>query len=544
MKELQKEYKVALIMLPILVLFYLLNCVTNLHSDDHFYKFICDGVNGWPTSESLGIESLSDIFRSQYNHYFTHSGRVVIHSIVQGFCGIWGKGLFNILNVAIFTLLTFLTVSLVDRSLVKNYKAWACVTISIVLLIPAHFSFYYSIAFAVNYLWGLTFCVSFIYIWRYYEFRRWVYTIPLFVLCFLFGWSQESFSLPIAGALCVYYLINYREILTQRCLLSFAFCCGALMLIIAPGNWSRAVAGGGFDLSEQLVNIVRFIFRNYLIILPLVIGIVITMWHFKLRRVWMVLKEYQLYSLIFLFSKLLTWIFPVGGRVLIGLYYLWLLLFAIIILRLVVVKSKSKYNVGFWGLYIVSLFMIAMTCYYSYIQKEYEDELIEEYINSDSGLVFLDAPYTPKFLSSSYYDPRSSRNRSGISLVYSRESKPAIFVDESVRDSINEMLSSTSSENEISGGLVVRKTDMLFTYIIKDSELIGDYLLITQSENEGDGSFKRSIVEKIQPSRYQNSHSVLHSSVISFVQYNGERIGIFELSDDDCMVLSITPLVK
>lgn len=77
----------------IIVLFfiYALNSFTPLYSDDWHYNFIYGTLND--------IDSLGDIIKSQYVHYFEVNGRFVPHFFVQLFDGLLGKGLFDITTV-------------------------------------------------------------------------------------------------------------------------------------------------------------------------------------------------------------------------------------------------------------------------------------------------------------------------------------------------------------------------------------------------------------------------------------------------------------
>ena len=57
------------------IIFYILNHFTPLYSDDWHYNFI------YGTFEN--INSLSDIIKSQYIHYFNVNGRFISHTIIQ-----------------------------------------------------------------------------------------------------------------------------------------------------------------------------------------------------------------------------------------------------------------------------------------------------------------------------------------------------------------------------------------------------------------------------------------------------------------------------
>lgn len=89
------------------IIFYILNHFTPLYSDDWHYNFI------YGTFEN--INSLSDIIKSQYIHYFKVNGRFIPHFIVQLFDGILGKELFNIFNTIAFIFFLLLSTHFVKE---------------------------------------------------------------------------------------------------------------------------------------------------------------------------------------------------------------------------------------------------------------------------------------------------------------------------------------------------------------------------------------------------------------------------------------------
>ena len=84
---------VALTLLATGVLFYFMNVYTPMSGDDFLYMYsFYDGMR---------IESIRDILVSQYAHYFSMNGRVIVHFLAQ-FFHLLGKPIFNGINVIAF----------------------------------------------------------------------------------------------------------------------------------------------------------------------------------------------------------------------------------------------------------------------------------------------------------------------------------------------------------------------------------------------------------------------------------------------------------
>ena len=84
---------------------FLLNRMTVYYADDFAYQYVF--TNGPMKTADNPVDSFKEIFESMKAHYFYTNGRVVTHSIVQFF--MWmGKPVFNILNSAVYVLLSVL----------------------------------------------------------------------------------------------------------------------------------------------------------------------------------------------------------------------------------------------------------------------------------------------------------------------------------------------------------------------------------------------------------------------------------------------------
>lgn len=83
----------------IAALLLLLNCLTPMVGDDYQYSFIFNRPER--------IESLADVFYSQYIHYFEWGGRSVAHFLLQFFL-LLGKPVFNVFNTGVTLLYLYL----------------------------------------------------------------------------------------------------------------------------------------------------------------------------------------------------------------------------------------------------------------------------------------------------------------------------------------------------------------------------------------------------------------------------------------------------
>ena len=232
------------------VAFYVLNLLSPEFHDDFVYKFMI--VNG-SVDYSRPINSLTDVFRSQWEHYFVANGRSLVHILVQVFTGLLGKQVFNVLNAIVFAIFVYL--------LQKNVRRYSqgigffAVTLSLllVLLLPLFKDTFLWLTGSVNYLWSGTAVLLFLSIYEsrghllVKDDRVVVWILPL---ALLMGWTHEGISLPLAVSLLVFNLYDFkRSRHTWGFWLSVAFLIGACITALAPGNLVRSSSAGGFALS-------------------------------------------------------------------------------------------------------------------------------------------------------------------------------------------------------------------------------------------------------------------------------------------------------
>lgn len=229
------------------IAFWVLNYLTPEYNDDYSYKFV------WGNEKP--IESIGDIFVSQYNHYFSMNGRSIVHFFVQLFTGILGKGVFNIINTIVF--LSF--VCIITRFYSKITPSNLLFIFSIIfLLYPIISETALWMTGSINYMWTSTFVCMFLYMIEKHKGEKLctkyiLWSIP----CFLIGWTHEGLTFPLAVSLFIYVIINYRTIYKQAIFpLIIGFIIGSLICSFAPGMANRASKSNYTEVSTLISRII------------------------------------------------------------------------------------------------------------------------------------------------------------------------------------------------------------------------------------------------------------------------------------------------
>lgn len=215
----------------IFIAFYALMVFTPLFSDDWNYCLI------FGTSQR--ISSLSDVFVSQYHHYFLNNGRLIPHFFVQSFDGLWGKSLFNIMNTFVFLLFIILLLR------VHNETRWRYLPIvlaCILLLFPGFNNAFLWMSGACNYLWVAVLLLVFCRLMERDTFKKRYYPL-LFLFGVMCGWTNEALIIGFAAGLFCYYLVHRKELTPHRVILFCGLILGALFLTLAPGSIHRFLEG-------------------------------------------------------------------------------------------------------------------------------------------------------------------------------------------------------------------------------------------------------------------------------------------------------------
>ncbi len=218
-----------------------LNIKTPLIGDDFVYSFI------YQTNQRL--TSISDVFYSQYLHYYKWGGRSVVHFIAQSLLLTNNSLTIDIIN----------SLGFIGFILVLHYHIIGKLKGEIsILIISFTFTWFFQPVFAEtilwvtgssNYLWGTLIILLFLLPYRLYKskeesmLRSTVFSILMFIGGIIGGWTNENTAAAmIVMVLCVilYCKLNKQKIPVWMYTGLIGAIIGYVTMIIAPGNFARA----------------------------------------------------------------------------------------------------------------------------------------------------------------------------------------------------------------------------------------------------------------------------------------------------------------
>lgn len=238
---------IALLLCCIAAIFFFKSYYREDVSDDKLYQYVLgDNTLGKNAVNGQKVQCISDAVRSQYHQYFHHSGRVIVHTIVQMFSGVWGLGAFAVFNailaIVAIALLVRLTQTADNR---RSVIIWVLMAVALLYLFPRPDYLFYGIAYSMNYLFPIvTSTILFLLLRKLQAGRLSKLSIILFTIyAFFAGWTQEAFTVPISGGLFFWLIINRKKI-NFSIIPIIAFWLGTAMLVLAPGNFARLEEDG------------------------------------------------------------------------------------------------------------------------------------------------------------------------------------------------------------------------------------------------------------------------------------------------------------
>jgi|GEM_PF-4743018 len=264
----------------ILSFFFVLNRNTALSADDYKYHFIFnDSIENELTSKR--VQNISDVVKSQYNHYFVHSGRVFVHFIVQCFFITENKIWFDVANTLVFGLFIFLLYELTKPEKNKNvFFSYLLIVVSVWWLLPSPAYCLLWISGSLNYLWSAVFLLIFLL----FLFQKWelpasnVNSVLYFLSAFFAASTHELVGIPVSLALITSILLNYLTLRGKNAFLIVGFLLGALFECASPGNLIRFTqdSTNSFSLIKILRTcyVILGLYRNW--ILPLLFVFIVS----------------------------------------------------------------------------------------------------------------------------------------------------------------------------------------------------------------------------------------------------------------------------
>lgn len=229
-------------------IFLIKNLLTPVIGDDYAYAFIWDGAQNGNFQNNIGklyrVESIGDIFISQWSHWLTWGGRSVAHFFVQFFM-MFDKVFFDVANALIYAALGLLIYFLATGKFELRAGALLWIFFALWFCLPEFFQTTLWLTGSCNYLWMTVIQLAFLLPFAL-KFWRGKFSVPLPLMAFaglLAGWSNESggaFTIFLAFLAMIYF---WRQKKFERWMLAgfIALFVGYALLMLAPGNFQRYV---------------------------------------------------------------------------------------------------------------------------------------------------------------------------------------------------------------------------------------------------------------------------------------------------------------
>lgn len=408
----------------LVVAFYLMNYFEPLRCDDLIYQFywLNEGTIDLrePIDLTNRIDDMSEAFCSQINHYYVMNGRFVNHFFVSCFCGFLGRPLFSIFNAVIYALFIWGCVKLLNFNC--SLKSTSAIAI-IWLGLPIQYILWYSVAFAINYLWVSTALIYFFLLFRSLVLTDCKYTIfqivGIFLFCFILGSLHEGFSLPLSGAMFVYILVN-RKIMNKYVIISMiGLCLGTAFVVLAPGTLGRGAGSLSYvnihDLILMKIDVFKYSKRLYLFVVLIIIYSIANK-----KYLMRFMKDNQL--LIYFVAIEFAFVLAVphySQRIEFPLELVSLLMSISLLLN---TDMFSKYKRQICSVLLAIMFIHAsFTVYYAKVTSNEYERMLMGYLSSSDGKTSYEDIDIPKCFSSYVYRLDEGVERDYISFVYKKE---------------------------------------------------------------------------------------------------------------------------
>lgn len=384
----------------IVVLFYVVNCLTPLFSDDWHYCMMI-GPNG---EEDRWIENLRDVLVSNYYHYFQVNGRFIPHFFLMTFDALLGKQWFNVFNALLFGLyLHLLNLNFVkDR---KNALMGLAISASLTLCLMCGFrNEFLWMSGVFNYEFVAVLVLLFNYLLNIEMHSKWWMPL-LFLYGVVCGWTNEA---VVIGLACVYlwmYAKCWRKLKMSQMALLSGFVIGVAFCVFSPGSIHRALDKGGtetIDMAAIVLAYVRSLFCMYNLRV-----------FFAMVILWILVKRMEwTWSIGVVFSILFV-AFTGHGSV---QSRFGIELFSLIIVLCVFPYEKMNRYVGraALSLVVVYLFMCMPYC----VQNYQEFKCVEKQIKGTKDGIILTNEVHPPFLLERMVQPFLVSEKSGYYFMF------------------------------------------------------------------------------------------------------------------------------
>ena len=408
----------------IVLAFYLMNYYEPLRCDDLIYQYywLNERTTGLlePIDLNNRIDDICEAFGSQINHYSVMNGRFLIHFLVSCFCGFIGRPLFSIFNAVIYALFLLGCAKLLNfDSTIKSTAAIAIIWLGL----PIQYILWYSVAFAINYLWVSTALIYFFILFKGLvtsdSINSKQQTIGMFIFSFVLGTLHEGFSLPLCGAIMVYLFVNRKAINKSILALTIGLCIGTALVVFAPGTLGRGAGSlSNLNISEILLmklDVFRYSKRLYIFVI-----LIIICYFFNRKETISFLRTNQL--LIYFVTIDFAFVLAVphySQRIEFPLELVSLLMSINLLLNTDIFIRYRKQICSL--LFVITVIHVSFTVYYAKVTSNEYKRMLMDYLSSSDGKTKYDDIVIPKFFNSYVHRLDEGVERDFISFVHKKK---------------------------------------------------------------------------------------------------------------------------
>ncbi len=325
------------------------------------------------------IESISDIFTSQYTHYFTWNGRYVAHWMCQLFLPILGKGVFSAVNALMYIALILLVIKIVTKD---PFTPARILTATCLILFFCDTE--YIPTCQIGYVWMSVLVLGYLCVFFSYakskKHSAWN-CLWLFPFSIIAGNGHEVINVGIGASLIIYALMNFKRLTANQWYMFIGFGIGGLFLCLSPASIGRADS-----MVIPLLYTVVYFFLNLR-----VTYVFLAIFLYKLLKRRVTLRDFYIENAFFINAMIVLVVFNfligVGSnRQLLGIE----LISCILVLKLL--KNHSFRPLALWIFTIFIIFIYILK--YQEIKKAetvYDEVSAKISINAD-GPIFVDFP--------------------------------------------------------------------------------------------------------------------------------------------------------
>ncbi len=379
-----KKLLITIILVIITISAFLINNLTSMTLDDCGY--------------ALNINNISDIISSQYYDYFIINGRVLSHGIVQFFCGIAGKNMFNYLNALLYTCMVMLIVrhGVNHRSDINHLLI---VLLSFVLcwfFLPDQYITTLLIAGSLNYIWATVLVLIFLLLyWNFiipYKGKSLFVILPIFLISLFSGAFVEMYSIVVLPSLIIWHIVNNIIPNKYACFSLLGFLVGAGFLLLAPGNYfrlSQISGSGNKSIGNMILHFTSNIFNEGFILLFL--ALIIAWIIFNNPNKELIIKYIKgniFYISAILFSFFFIFISGAGWSRTFFAVYIFLF-----ILLIKIINTNKLSRIAVVSVYLISIVFLAIDLNKEYISlknnRKIYNNLVYQLKEKDTNVIFL-----------------------------------------------------------------------------------------------------------------------------------------------------------